>query len=123
MSRRTKRQVIDLLRASADAIRPVPAALLLFGSVARGEARRGSDLDVLAVRPSSVGYDDDSWAEALISWCERAREIAGYPVQMMEAKEAEVPELLRRPGPSVWQAIASEGVVLTGSPLGELASA
>jgi len=123
MSRRTKRQVIGLLRESADAIRPVPAALLLFGSVARGEAHRGSDLDVLAVRPSSVDYDDDSWAEALISWCERAREIVGRPVQMMEANEPEVPELLRRSGPSVWQAIASEGIVLAGSPLGELASA
>lgn len=100
--------LLESLRAHARAIRPAPAALVLFGSVARGDAGPDSDLDVLAVRPTTVAWDDDAYADALIDWQERAWDLTGRPVGLIEAEEAEVPDLLARAG-SVWQDIASEG--------------
>jgi predicted nucleotidyltransferase len=96
-------------------------ALIVFGSVARGQAGPDSDLDVLAVRPASVAFDDDEWTDALIDWSERARTVCGRPVEILEAGEDEVPALLAMPAPSVWHDIATEGVVLSGRPLADLA--
>jgi hypothetical protein len=112
--------VVELLRDAARSILPGPAALVLFGSTARGEARADSDVDVLAVRPFGVAFDDDGWTDAVIAWCEVAQRVTGRCVQVLDASEEEVPELLGRPGPTVWRDIATEGVVLAGAPLPEL---
>lgn len=52
--------VIDALRRAAVDIAPAPLSLTLFGSFARGEARRDSDVDVVAVRPLLGGLGDGS---------------------------------------------------------------
>ena len=38
-----------------------PVAVVLFGSAARGEARKSSDVDLLIVRPLDVAVDDRQW--------------------------------------------------------------
>jgi hypothetical protein len=118
----TKPALIEQLRAWAGAIQPEPAALILFGSTARGEAGRDSDVDVLAVRPACVPFDDDPWTDAVVVWCCQVKEMTGRYVQMLDAGEDEVPALLSRPSPSVWWSIAREGVVLAGSSLPGLAT-
>lgn len=98
-----------------------PAALIVFGSTARDEARPDSDVDVLAVRPRGVSGDDDVWTDGLIDWCHSAGMVLRRPVEMMEAGEDEIPDLLARPGDSVWHDIVEQGVVVIGRPLGDLA--
>ncbi len=107
----------ERLRQRAAEVTPAPAALIVFGSTVRGEEQADSDVDVLAVRPDGIDFDDDAWAEAVAEWCWDATEIAGRQVEMIEAGEDEVPGLLRRSGPCVWQDIAQEGVVVSGRPL------
>ena len=90
---------------------------------ARGDADSGSDVDVLAVRPPRLPRNDDTWTDSLGSWADRATRVVGNPVNLIEATSEELPALLRRKGPSVWQDAAREGVVLIGSALTDVASA
>jgi hypothetical protein len=107
-------EVIARLRAEANTIAPPPASLLIFGSFARGEAREGSDLDILAVRPAGLSADDRGWVDGLGSWADRAGRIVGNPVNLLEASVEEMRQRMLRPG-SVWEAAAREGLVLAGS--------
>ena len=108
------------LSASARAMIPQPAGVIMFGSYARGEATPQSDVDVLLVRPTGIDFDDDVWADGVASWWIAARGLTGCPVEVIEAEEDEIPDLLARPEPTVWQAIASEGVVMAGKCLKEM---
>lgn len=117
-----RRTALDRLTALAADIRPAPASLTVFGSFARGEADSASDLDVLAVRPPRLPSSDDGWTDSLGSWADRATRVVGNPVNLIEATSEELPALLRRKGPSVWRDAAIEGLILTGSPLTDLAS-
>jgi predicted nucleotidyltransferase len=114
--------VIDRLRDEARAIDPAPLSLVIFGSFARGSAREGSDIDVLAVPPAGlVGADDDRWVDALGRWQDRARQIAGNPVNLLLASAAELPSLVRR-SESVWESAARDGVLIAGADLAALAA-
>ena len=101
----------------ASAIMPAPASLVVFGSFARGEADPDSDVDVLAVRPAGLPSDDNDWTDSLGRWVDQATRIIGNPVNLIETALEEIPELLERNGPSLWQDAAKEGVVLVGSPI------
>jgi len=111
--------VIRRLRDAAATIKPTPATLMVFGSFARGEARPGSDLDVLAVRPRAVDVEDQSWHDSLASWTELATRISGNPVALLTADFDEIASLLTRPN-TVWTSAAAEGILLAGQPLREL---
>jgi len=117
-----RRTALDRLTALAADIQPAPASLVVFGSFVRGEADSASDLDVIAVRPPGLPSDDDGWTDSLGSWADRATRVVGNPVNLVEATSEELPALLRREGPPVWRDAATEGVVLIGSPLIDLAS-
>jgi predicted nucleotidyltransferase len=107
-------RVVERLRDAAQAIEPAPASLTLFGSLARGTARVGSDVDVLAVAPASTGRDhEDEWVESLGRWAERATSIAGNPVNLIVVREEEIPQLLRREE-SFWTEILEGGILLAG---------
>lgn len=114
---------INRLTELASVICPTPASLVMFGSFARGEADSSSDLDVLVVRPLGLGNDDDGWTDTLWAWINAATRAVGNPVNVIEAAAEEVPGLLGRPSPSVWTEIVRDGIVLAGTPLGQLAEA
>lgn len=116
-------RVLDRFTELATLIRPAPASLVVFGSFARGQADSESDVDVLAVRPPGLRDDDDGWTDSLWNWISAAGTVAGNPVNVIEAAAEEVPDLLRRPSPSVWTEIARDGIVLVGAPLQHLAGA
>ncbi|MFA5787861.1 MAG: nucleotidyltransferase domain-containing protein [Actinomycetota bacterium] len=108
--------LLEDLRTAARLIRPRPASLTLFGSMARGEARAGSDMDVLVVRPKRVGAEHSGWEESVRRWVECAEVSSGNHVSLIEVSEDEVSGLLSA-GSGVWSAAAREGVVLAGRPL------
>jgi len=74
--------VIDQLGRLAAEIDPQPSSLSVFGSFARGDADRSSDIDILAVRPTVA--DDDRWASTLSSFARRARSLTGNRVDVVE---------------------------------------
>ena len=117
-----RRSALDRLGVLAADIRPAPASLVVFGSFARGEADSASDLDVLAVRPPGLPGDDDGWTDSLGSWADQATRVVGNPVNLIEATSEELPTLLRRKGPSIWRDAATEGIVIAGSALTDVAS-
>lgn len=87
--------------------------------MARGEAGPESDIDVVVVRCSDVDADDAGWTASLGRWSERARVIAGSPVNLLVVAEQDVPKLLRRRN-SVWQEIVRDGITLVGGNLQEI---
>jgi predicted nucleotidyltransferase len=107
------------LRTTAAKLRPAPASVVLFGSAATGTARAGSDIDLLIVR-SADDVDEDNWTPSLMKWVSRIREFSGNPVNLVEENEADIPSLLssRR---SLWETIRTQGVLVAGRPLDELA--
>jgi predicted nucleotidyltransferase len=114
-------EVIVRLRALATELDPAPETLLVFGSFARGEADAHSDLDVLAVR--SPAANPDKWAAGLSVFAERARTLAGSPVQVLDY---DLDDLRRKAGPRAkvgrdfWSAVRRDAIVLVGSQLDEL---
>lgn len=107
------------LRALAGDITPAPVSLVVFGSFARHQADRESDLDVLAIRPL-VAEDDERWTTSLGAWQDAARAVLGNPVNLLEIGAEELGTLSRRGTRSVWSEAAREGLVLVGASLGEL---
>lgn len=114
--------VIEKLRRTARSIRPHPASLVLFGSIARGTSDADSDIDVLVVRPTGVPEDGELWLESLGAWSERAARIAGNPVNFIVIGEDEVLGLLGS-RQRLWREIAETGIVLIGTGLDELGTA
>jgi predicted nucleotidyltransferase len=114
--------VVERMRIDARTIDPAPASLVIFGSFARREARVGSDVDVLAVRPPGVGMDNDSWYETLYHWADRSTQLVGNPVSLLDESIDDMPRLLGRKG-SVWDDALRDGVLLAGVPLAELRGA
>lgn len=115
--------VIEQLIGYAErALRAHPGgSLILFGSIARGDAGPESDLDVLAVRPPGLPGDDYAWDDSLVDWRIEARGLSGRTIDLLDAAAEEVPSLLGRSSPCVWHDIEREGIVLAGRPLGEFA--
>ncbi|MGH2788483.1 MAG: MarR family transcriptional regulator [Actinomycetota bacterium] len=111
--------LLQELRRTAARLRPAPASMVLFGSAATGEARTRSDIDVLVVRPVDA-TDDDAWTAAVTRWAALIREFSGNPVNALEEDEGDIRRLLRSRR-SLWEAIRSQGVLLAGKPLDELA--
>jgi len=58
-------QLLGRLREAISRWKQPPTLVVLFGSVARGEATAESDLDLLVVRPADVGPEDPTWQEQI----------------------------------------------------------
>lgn len=115
-----RERTIERLRVLAGAIRPAPASLVLFGSLARREAAADSDIDVLVVRRADVDEDDSGWNRTLGDWLIEARRATGNFVNHLEVSAAEVPPRLRSRKP-LWRDIQRDGVLVFGKPLEQLA--
>lgn len=113
-----RQALVREMRTTAAKLKPPPACIVLFGSVARGTARADSDIDVLIVRPSD-DLDEDAWTASLTRWASRIREFSGNPLNIVEEYEEDIPRLLRAQR-ALWQDISSEGILLAGNPLRKL---
>lgn len=116
---RSRETVLQELGALAGLIDPSPVSVVVFGSLARGEADTLSDVDVVLVRPTRVNEDDELWASAVERWRIAARRLMGNAVQVIELDASEVSRRLHRPT-AVWADVLREGVVVHGSSLESL---
>jgi hypothetical protein len=83
-------QVLDRLRDAINEWRQPPVLVVLFGSVARGEATRGSDLDLLVVRPADCGPDEPVWQQQLSMLQTHASAWTGNDTRILEFGEQEL---------------------------------
>jgi predicted nucleotidyltransferase len=109
------------MRERARNVDPAPVNMTLFGSFARGDDDGASDVDVIVVRPRSIGEDAPAWSASIARWEAHVRQVSGNAVNLIEVREGEAPKLLRSRRP-LWQAIRREGITLQGRPLADLAT-
>lgn len=96
-----------------------PSSVIVFGSFARREARAGSDVDVVVVRPNGIDEDDEQWATPIEHWRSGARRLTGNPVELLELSVDEVTS--RITGRSrLWTEIRRDGRVVYGAGIDEL---
>ncbi len=113
---------IDALRHEATSITPPPLNLTVFGSFARGEARRESDVDVLAVHDptaTSDGPQESIWLEAIGRWIRAAGSITGNAVNLIDLDRSELRPSGRK-APAWLRDASKGGILIAGSPLREL---
>ena len=110
---------MELLGRTARRLRPPPASVIVFGSLARGTAHAGSDIDVLLVRQAAQNADETEWHDGVADWIAGAEQASGNPVRVVEAGEREARSRLRsRQG--MWASIRREGLCVSGVGLDEL---
>jgi predicted nucleotidyltransferase len=115
---RSRDRVLSELGELAKLMVIPPVSIIVFGSFARGEAGRESDVDIVMVRGSCVDASFE-WSEGLDEWRRSARRLTGNEVEVMEVDEFDVSLRLRSRRP-VWQDIRREGIVVFGKTLQEL---
>ena len=97
-----------------------PVSVIVFGSFARGEARRDSDLDVVFVRPTGVDEEDESWTTSIEQWRSAARSLTGNPIEILEiGADAAASRLYG--SQQVWRDMRRDGRVVHGMSIDELA--
>ena len=92
-----------------------PEALWLFGSAARGEGTANSDIDLLVVRPSTIGGDDPTWRRQLDGLAERVSAWSGNDCQMLEYSSGELTALVDADDPLI-EDLRREAIALVGRP-------
>jgi len=112
--------VLAEIGRAAETLAVAPVSVIVFGSFARGEAGRDSDLDVVFVRPGGVDEDDARWAASIEQWRTTVRAITGNPVELLEVGTEEAASRLAS-GRQVWLDIRRDGRVVHGLALDELA--
>ncbi|MCL2466226.1 MAG: nucleotidyltransferase domain-containing protein [Micrococcales bacterium] len=109
---RRVREVVDEVYGDTDAV-----TVAVFGSVARGEAGLGSDLDLLVVTP-----DDDTPDRVdafVLSLHTKARRWTGQPVQVYATTPRRLQEAQDHDDPIV-TSFKADAAVVTGPPLADL---
>ena len=78
-----------------------PLHVSLFGSAARRDGDAASDIDVLIVRPDSVGDDDDAWASQVGALRDAVSAWTGNRCQVFDVRLAQFAEQVRSGDPLV----------------------
>ncbi len=111
--------VLDEIGGVAGDLVPAPASVIVFGSFARAEAVRGSDLDVVVVRADGIEEEDARWRESLAAWSSGLRRLTGNAIDVVEVSEPDAIRLLRSRKP-LWLDVQRDGVVVFGADVAEL---
>jgi predicted nucleotidyltransferase len=96
-----------------------PIHVSIFGSVARREAGRASDIDLLAIRPETVSFDDLDWRTQLSELSGNAYSWTGLGASWLELSEAEFNEAVAQGEPIV-TAWRRDSLYLAGEDLEDL---
>lgn len=114
-----RRTVLRELGERARRVTPSPVAVVVFGSFARGEAERSSDVDVVFVRPTAIDDEDAKWRAGVDRWVEHARRLTGNRVELLEVSEHEIAQLLRSRKP-LWLDVQRDVVVVHGRAMDDM---
>ena len=108
--------VLGEIGRMASAMPNPPASVIVFGSFARREARTGSDIDVLVVRPTDIDEDDEGWANQLDDWRNGVGRLTGNAVEIVEYSPAEIETRLDE-GSDLLRQVSTDGLLILGSDL------
>jgi predicted nucleotidyltransferase len=108
-----RQRLIHRLREEVAAWSIVPAAVVLFGSIARGEGDDASDIDILVVRSRATPEDDPVWRRQLVDLAENSTAMTGNDTRLVEYSAAEAVQLRNKA--SIVATAATEGIALGGS--------
>src|SRR4051812_18273256 len=103
-------ELLRRLRATVAGWDVAAVGVVLFGSVARGEAGGTSDVDVLVVRDHSVDPDADSWRTQVTELEARVTAWTGNDARVLEYADDELDD-----GEQVVAMALGEGIELAGS--------
>lgn len=112
-------RVLEELKTTAGRLGVQPVSVIIYGSFARGEADRSSDLDVLLIRPPRVAEDDPAWRAAIDAWVLAVRRITGNRVELLEIAAEEVGAKLCSKK-QLWIDIQRDGLVVHGRTIDDL---
>lgn len=105
---REERRTRSAMAQLAESI-PEARAIILFGSEARGEARPGSDTDLLVVVESADEQSEGRVRDALLALAERHRlALSWHVVDLEQVREWDATQ------EQFWQAILRDGIWLRG---------
>ncbi|HXW78487.1 MAG TPA: helix-turn-helix domain-containing protein [Acidimicrobiales bacterium] len=114
---RSRDQVLAQLGRQAAQLPVRPLSVIVFGSLARGEADGDSDIDAVFVRVR--GTEERSWVTSVDLWSQFAHRLTGNRVEVLEVDEADIGRLLRGRKP-LWADIVRDGLVVFGADLQQL---
>lgn len=86
-----RRELLRRMREAVTAWKITPVAVIVFGSFARGEATRESDVDVLVIRPSGIDADDPAWSAQVNGFAAAVSAWTGNDTRVLEYSEGEIP--------------------------------
>ena len=116
---RLRDSVLKRIGTAAGNLPRPPVSVIVFGSFARREADRTSDIDVVIVRPDEVDPDDEAWTAGIDRWRESAAATTGNDIEVIDiGLTAAVGKL--SDGGQLWEDIARDGVSIFGTSLQEL---
>jgi hypothetical protein len=107
-----RRELLRRMREAVAAWRVPAVGVIVFGSFARGEATRESDIDMLVIRPSGGDADDSDWSGQVNGLAAAVTAWTGNDTRVLEYSEDEIPQL---DDEEVLVNAFSEGVEITGS--------
>ncbi len=61
-----------------------PAAIVVYGSAARGDGDTSSDIDLLLIRPADVSDDDQEWNQDLTDLASQVTRWTGNPCEVLD---------------------------------------
>lgn len=100
---------------------PEPAVhASLFGSVARGEARPDSDIDILIVRPDDIPADHQLWTAQLEALERAVHAWTGNHLAIFDTDPAGLAKAIADGEPLI-NSLRADGIHLTGTPLAKVA--
>jgi predicted nucleotidyltransferase len=109
-------ELLDRMHRAVASWDPEPAAMWLFGSFARGDATDDSDIDVLVIRPDSVGQDAPPWQKQITQFEQDVSDWSGNDCNAVEFSRSEFIELATA-GERLPTDVARDGIHLFGDPL------
>lgn len=91
-----------------------PAAVIAFGSTARGDGGPDSDIDLLIIRPPDVHDDDPAWQHDLTDLAARVTAWSGNPCELLDRSQDEL-RTMAAAGERLLAEIRRDGRALVGS--------
>jgi predicted nucleotidyltransferase len=106
-------RLLARIRAAIKCWEVAPLSAIVFGSAARGDGDRASDVDILLIRPRAVSADDPEWAAAVADLCTSIRRWSGNPGSVIDVDPVELDDMVTRGEPIVAELLRDQ-VVLVG---------